>query len=224
MSLPIIKSVLFDVDGLLLDTESIYTEVTQSIVGEYGKTFDWSIKANMIGLGEKVSSQYLVDALDLPISGDDYLLQRNELLRKGFASCKAMPGAEKLVRHLHAMNVPMAIATSSTRELLEIKKSTHTSWFDLFEHIVTGSDQEIKNAKPAPDIFLASAAKIAAEASSTLIFEDAPSGLAAGQAAGMHVIAVPDPNMDKARYAGAVAILDSLLDFDPESYSLPAYA
>ena len=220
---PNISHILFDVDGLLLDTEIIYTEVTQQIVAEYGKTFDWSIKANMIGRAELESSKYLVDALDLPISAETYLNRRNDMLRIGFATCGAMPGAERLVRHLHRHGVPIAVATSSTRELFDIKKSGHTSWFDLFEHTVTGDDPGVKNAKPAPDIFLASGKKINAVAASTLIFEDAPSGLAAGTAAGMHVIAVPDPNMDMGRYQGALEVLGSLNDFDPPKYGLPAY-
>ena len=220
---PHITSVLFDVDGLLLDTESIYTEVTQSIVSEFGKTFDWSIKANMIGRAELESSRYLVEALELPITADEYLERRNDMLRAGFATCKAMPGAEALIKHLDAQSVPIAVATSSTRELFNIKKSGHTSWFDLFEHTVTGDDPGVKQAKPAPDIFLTAAKKIDATPENTLIFEDAPSGLAAGQAAGMHVIAVPDPNMDKTRYDGAAMILDSLESFDPRLFGLPGY-
>ncbi|MBX2867047.1 MAG: HAD-IA family hydrolase [Acidiferrobacterales bacterium] len=220
---PHITSVLFDVDGLLLDTESIYTEVTQSIVSEFGKTFDWSIKANMIGRAEMESSRYLVEALELPISAEEYLERRNDMLKAGFATCRAMPGAEALIRHLDSRSVPIAVATSSTRELFNIKKSGHTSWFDLFEHTVTGDDPQVKQAKPAPDIFLTAGMKIDAVPENTLIFEDAPSGLAAGEAAGMHVVAVPDPNMDKARYDSAVMILDSLESFDPGLFGLPSF-
>ncbi len=221
---PNITAVLFDVDGLLLDTESIYTEVTQEIVSEFGKTFDWSIKANMIGRAELESSRYLVEALNLPITAETYLERRNGLLRAGFATCKAMPGAEKLIRHLSDHSIAMSVATSSTRELFDIKKSGHTDWFDLFKHSVTGDDPEVKNAKPAPDIFLAAAKKLNAQSDSTLIFEDAPSGLAAGLTAGMHVVAVPDPNMDKSRYTGATMLLESLEDFDPSLFGLPGFA
>ena len=220
---PEIAAVLFDVDGLLLDTESIYTEVTQKIVGEFGKTFDWSIKANMIGRAELESSRYLVEALDLPITAESYLERRNGMLRAGFATCKAMPGAERLVRHLNDHQIPMSVATSSTRELFEIKKSGHTDWFDLFKPTVTGDDPEVENAKPAPDIFLAAGKKVNSTASKTLVFEDAPSGLAACLTAGMHVVAVPDPNMDKARYQGATMVLDSLEAFDPSLFGLPGF-
>ena len=223
MIYPEIGFVLFDVDGLLLDTEIIYTEVTQEIVSRYGKTFDWSIKANMIGRAEIESSRYLVETLELPMTPEEYLEERNDKLRAGFASCGAMPGAEKLVRHLHQHQVPIAVATSSTEELFDIKRSGHTAWFDLFDAYITSDHNDVKAAKPAPDIFLAAGKSLGAIAQSTLIFEDAPSGLAAGIAAGMHVVAVPDPNMDKSRYQGATQVLDSLKSFVPGQYHLPSY-
>lgn len=218
-----VRFVLFDVDGLLLDTEIIYTEVTQHIVSRFGKTFDWSLKANMIGRAELESSRYLVEALQLPMTPEQYLKERNDKLRAGFARCNAMPGAEKLIRHLKSNRIPIAVATSSTEELFDIKKSGHTAWFELFDAYVTSDDPEVKAAKPAPDIFQTAAHKLGASPDATLVFEDAPSGLAAGIAAGMRVIVVPDPNMDKTRYQGATEILNSLEQFEPHRYRLPAY-
>ena len=216
------RYVLFDVDGLLLDTEIVYTRVTQGIVSRFGKTFDWSIKANMIGRAEAESSRYLVEALDLPITAEEYLVERNDRLKEGFATCDAMPGAEALVRHLHGSGIPIAVATSSTRELFEIKITRHVHWFNLFDTTVSGDDPEIRQAKPAPDIFLTAASRLDANPAETLVFEDAPSGLTAGIAAGMRVIAIPDPNMDRDRYRGATQILDNLNQFDPAKFGLPA--
>ncbi|MGI9318241.1 MAG: HAD-IA family hydrolase [bacterium] len=218
-----VTSLLFDVDGLLLNTEIVYTEVTQEIAERFGKKFDWSIKANMIGRAEMESARYLVETLELPISAEEYLTDRNDMLRKGLAGCDPMPGAEAMIRHLHRKNVPIAVATSSTTELFEIKKSRHTEWFSLFDVTVTGDDPDVTRAKPAPDIFLTAAKRLDSNPNSTLVFEDAPSGLAAGIAAGMRVIVVPDPNMDRTRYQGATEVLDSLEDFSMERYCLPAY-
>jgi pseudouridine 5'-phosphatase len=217
-----VSQVLFDMDGLLLDTETIYTKVTQAIVGRFGKVFDWSIKANMIGRSSRESSKYLVKALDLPITGDDYLAERDSLLRKAFPASDAMPGAERLVRHLHAHNIPIAVATSSGRELYELKITRH-NWFDLFNTIVTSDDPAVGAAKPAPDIFLVAASRLGGTPGDSLVFEDAPSGLQAGRTAGMQVVAIPDPNMHHDKYGGAAQILQNLDAFKPELFGLPAY-
>ncbi len=211
---------LFDMDGLLLDTEIVYTSVTQAIVGRFGKTFDWSLKANMIGRPAIDSARYLVEQLELPITAEEYLHERNDLLKAGFAHCKALPGAQDLVRLLHRNKIPIALASSSSHELYEIKTRRHRSWFDLFDAVVTGDNPEIKNGKPAPDIFLQAASELGAEAELTLVFEDAPSGLQAGKAAGMQVVVVPSPQMDKSRFQDADYILSTLKEFDLSLFGL----
>lgn len=215
-----VTHVLFDMDGLLLDTEIMYTRVTQAIVGRYGKTFDWSIKSNMIGRRSEDSARYLVDTLALPLAPEDYLSERDVLLRQAFPTCEPLPGARNLVAHLARHAVPIAVATSSNREMFSLKTQNHP-WFELFDAVVTGDDTEVKQGKPAPDIFLRAAGLIGASPESTLVFEDAPSGLHAAKAAGMRAVIVPDANMDKARYQGADLILDSLLEFAPPDFGLP---
>lgn len=212
---------LFDLDGLLLDTEIIYTRVSQEIVSRYGKTFDWSVKANMIGRPSIDASKHLVETLNIPMTPEEYLEEREGLLRKYLPECQALPGAEQLIRHLHRHRIPMAIATSSSRELFKIKVQNHRPWIDLMKTAVTGDDPEVQRGKPAPDIFFTAASRLGIPPRRILVFEDAPSGLEAGVAAGMRVIAVPDPNMDKSRYGGASQILDSLLDFNPLLFGLP---
>ncbi len=219
-----VDGVLFDLDGLLLDTESIYTRVSQEIVSRYGKIFDWSVKANMIGRPAIDSSRHLVETLDIPMTPEQYLEEREELLRKYLPECNPLSGAERLVRHFHRNKIPIAIATSSSLELYAIKIQRHHSWIDLFDVVVTSDDPSVRHGKPSPDIFLVAAAKLGIDASRTLVFEDAPSGLAAGKAAGMRVIAIPDPNMDKSRYQDADQILDGLHNFDPPCFGLPDYS
>lgn len=218
-----VQGCLFDMDGLLLDTEIIYTEVTQSIVGRFGRVFDWSIKGNMIGRPSRDAAGYLVSALNLPITAEQYIEEREVLLRQKFVDCKALSGAERLIRHLDANNIPMAVATSSNRDLYALKTMNHMNWFRLFNTVVTGDDPEIINGKPAPDIFLVAAKRLAIESSAALVFEDAPSGLQAGLDAGMQVITIPDKNMDKKRYLKATRVLDSLEQFVPSDFGLPDY-
>lgn len=219
-----ITAVLFDMDGLLLDTEPIYTVATQEVVGRFGKTFDWSIKAQMIGRQAMESAGILVRALDLPISPEQYLEEREALMADLFAGAPAKAGARELVEHLAGHDVPCAVATSSTAAHFKIKTSRHGEWFSLFDGVVTGDHPEVVRGKPAPDIFLAAARVLDAEPGSCLVFEDAPSGVEAARDAGMAVIAVPDPAMDPEVFREADQVLASLEEFDLAAWGLPERA
>jgi HAD superfamily hydrolase (TIGR01509 family) len=203
---------IFDLDGVLLDTEPFYTEVTQAIVAEYGKTFDWSVKQHMIGRHALDAARYLVDALDLPITAENYLERRVTLLEERFVRSPAKPGAEAFTRKAAAAGVPMAIATSSERRQFEMKSTLHREWFSLFGCTVTGDDPRVARGKPAPDIFLQAAEDLGAVPAECLVFEDAPSGVAAACAAGMQVVALPDPAMDRAKYEAADLIVAGFED------------
>jgi len=222
-SLPAVTHVLYDMDGLLLDTEPFYTEVTQTIVGRYGRTFDWSVKSRMIGKKAADSARILVDALQLPITAEDYLRERESMLATLFPAAQALPGARRLTMHLARHGVPQAVASSSHRRDFELKITQHREWFACFQCVVLGDDPEVKRGKPAPDIFLTAAARIGAMPSQCLVIEDAPSGVEAARAAGMSVVAVPNPAMKVDAFRDANQILSSLESFDPAIWGLPAY-
>ncbi|HYC54931.1 MAG TPA: HAD-IA family hydrolase [Candidatus Binatia bacterium] len=215
-----VQGVIFDLDGVLLDTEYFYTEVTQEVCGAFGKVFDWSIKRNMIGRPSLESAQYLVDALSLPITPEEYLQRRSVRLEELFAASLEQPGAEAFTRALAARRVPIAVATSSEKRLFDLKTTRHRDWFATFSAIVVGDDVRVKAGKPAPDIFLVAAAELGLEPSRCVVFEDAPAGLEAAHAAGMQVIALPDPGMDRAPYAGADLVIDSFRDITPADLGL----
>lgn len=216
-----VKAVIFDMDGLLLNTEGIYTEVTQMIAERYGKVFDWSIKQNTIGLGANDLSTYIVETLGLPLTPAEFMEARAPLMAERFPHAKAMAGAEALVRHLKAHNIPIAVGTSSSRGHFAMKTTLHEQWFALFDTIVTADDPEVGAAKPAPDIFLVAAKRLGVEPKDCLVFEDSPFGVTAAKAAGMFAVAVPDAAMAPERYHHADDRLQSLLGFDPAQWGLP---
>src|SRR5437773_9481427 len=92
--------VLFDLDGVLLDTEELYTQATQAIVGRYGKTYDWSLKQHLIGRDARIGAKNLMERLEIPLSGDEYLALQRPILEALFTRAPAMPGAEDFVRSL----------------------------------------------------------------------------------------------------------------------------
>lgn len=216
-----IKAVIFDMDGLLLDTEGIYSEVTQIVVERYGRTYDWSIKQHIIGRGAQDLAEYIVKALDLPITGQEFLKAREPLMAGYFSKALAMPGAEALVRHLKAHNIPIAVGTSSTSSGFGHKTTLHREWFALFDTIVTADDPEVGAAKPAPDIFLTAARRLGVAPQDCLVFEDSPFGVTAAKAASMTAIAVPDAAMPDSKCHHADLIIRQLPEFDLAAYGLP---
>jgi len=220
---PNISCLIYDMDGLLLDTEGIYTEVTQQIVGEYGKVFDWSVKEKIIGRRSIQAAEIIVESLDLPISPQDYLDSRKDVLLEKFKDTEALPGAKEMTTHFSKLGISQALATSSSSPMFEAKFEKHKKWFSQFAQIVRGDDPELKEGKPAPDIFLLAANRVGVDPAECLVFEDAPTGTEAALAAGMSVVVVPDPNMDHCHYKNASQIISSLKDFDPEYWGLPKF-
>ncbi len=219
----IVTHVIYDMDGLLLDTEHYYTEVTQKIVARYGKTFDWSLKSQMIGKKAADSAAILTAAMGLPMTPEQYLREREVLLEELLPQSEPKPGAVRLTRHLHASGIPQAVATSSGRRLYLIKTSRHREWFGIFDVLVTGDDPSVAHGKPAPDVYRVAAERLNAPPDRCLAFEDAPAGVEAALAAGMSVIAVPDPGMDPGQFSAANEVLTSLDEFDPAEWGLPQF-
>jgi pseudouridine 5'-phosphatase len=200
--------VIFDLDGVLLDTEPLYTRATQQVVAEWGKPFDWSIKGDMIGRSALDGARYLIGALGIPLAPEEYLARRKPLLDALFPTAEPIGGARELVELLSGRGVPLAVATSSDAAQYRLKTSRHP-WFSRFQAVVCGDDPRIGKLKPAPDIFLVTAELLGADPRCCLVFEDSLAGVAAARAAGMPVVALPDPNMDATRYGDADLVLGS---------------
>ncbi|KAG7966177.1 hypothetical protein I3843_08G036500 [Carya illinoinensis] len=223
-----ITHVIFDMDGLLLDTEKYYTEVQEIILARYNKSFDWSLKAKMMGKKAIEAARVFVEETGISdsLTAEDFLVEREAMLQKLFPSSEIMPGASCLIRHLHAKGIPICLATGSHRRHFELKTQRHGELFSLMHHVVLGDDPDVKQGKPSPDIFLAAAKRFeggSVDPHKILVFEDAPSGVNAAKNAGMSVVMVPDPRLDSSFHDAADQVLSSLLDFSPNDWGLPPY-
>ncbi|CAB4397835.1 unnamed protein product [Rhizophagus irregularis] len=217
---------IFDMDGLLLDTERIYYEVTSEILGRYGKTYTWELRSLSLGLRQYDSADLLVRETGIPMSVEELMKERNEKNIERFPNARPMPGVMRLIKHLKAHNIPIAVATSSSRDNFAVKSLNNQELFSMFDSITCGDDPDVKNGKPAPDLFLSAWKSMGSPPlDQCLVFEDAINGIQAAKNAGMHVVWVPDPNIALLHPGNndTDEILSSLEDFDPAKYELPPF-
>jgi len=222
-----VKCVLFDMDGLLLDTENLYTQGTQQILSRYGKNYNWEFKTKLMGKRTEEVARMIIDHYQLPLAPEEWITESKKVYNELFPSVKSLPGVMKLVHHLAKHGIPISVASSSSTSAFSLKTTNHSGLFSMFDKIVLGDNELVKNAKPAPDIFLVAADHYAADGISPedcLVVEDAPLGVSAGKAAGMQVLMVPDIRMDESEKKEATLALRSLNHFDPRDFGLPGYS
>lgn len=215
-------SIVWDMDGVLLDSEPIHVLVENELVGEYGKDIE-TITSKLLGRRALEAAQITVDELQLPLTAEEYLAKRDAGLIEKMPSVEILPGIFETVQHIRNQGVRCAIATSSPAHLLEAKKIGKDEFFSMFDAIVCGDD--VTNGKPDPEVFLKAAAAIGADPKNCVVFEDAPSGVRAGRAAEMRVCALPNPIVDIEVYKkeDPTWIVPSarILDFDLTQIGLP---
>ncbi|MGB3300384.1 MAG: HAD-IA family hydrolase [Phormidesmis sp.] len=219
--MPKITHLIYDFDGLLLDTEPIYCRVNEMIASRYGKTFTRSLHRKIMGRQAMECAQILVDDLALPLTAQEHLQARNALIYDLLPAAVPMPGAKEITQRFYQLGVKQAIATSSAAITFNLKTQRYQDWLAIFDAIVLGDHPAVKRSKPAPDSFLVAAKQLGANPAQCLVFEDSPAGVAAGKRAGMSVIAVPAAHMDRALYSEADQVLTALSEFDPQPWQLP---
>ncbi|MFD9970842.1 HAD family hydrolase [Streptomyces sp. NPDC059011] len=200
-------SVIFDLDGTLVDSEPNYYEAGRRVLAEYGVTdFTWEHHTRFIGIGTRETLERLNEEYALEASIDDLLAGKNraylELARTGI---HVHPEMRKLVELLDAAGVPMAVASGSSRPAIEAVLAG--TGLDAFLTTLV-SAEEVAHGKPSPDVFLEAAHRLGTDPARCVVLEDAPPGAAAAHAAGMRCIAVPylpDTATDEAfRTAGLI--------------------
>jgi HAD superfamily hydrolase (TIGR01509 family) len=206
------RAVIFDMDGLLLDTETLWHAAEVELFRRHGGEFTWDDKMAVIGTSFAITAEYFARRLDLPRERGDALVEEmiglmHELVRR---QVDARPGAVELVNALDARpGMRLGLASNSPRFLVDDALAT-AGLADAFEAIVTSDD--VEHPKPAPDIYLLACTRLAVDPSEALALEDSPSGIAAAKAAGLACIAVPQfAETDASAADEVVSSLEELL-------------
>ncbi|GJQ68874.1 hypothetical protein Trydic_g6070 [Trypoxylus dichotomus] len=221
-----VTHVLFDLDGLIIDSEKGLDRIISDIARLFGKEYTWQARMKILGTPEKDTAKIAIKELGLPITVDEFIEIYREKVAKELKHPPLLPGAEKLIRHLYEHEIPIALATSSSKFTMDVKTQYYQKLFSMFNHQVLGStDPDVKYGKPAPDIFLVCASRFDdnPKPQHCLVFEDAPNGVKAARSAGMQVVMVPTKEVSEELKKPATLVLNSLTEFRPEVFGLPPY-
>jgi HAD superfamily hydrolase (TIGR01509 family) len=199
--------VVFDNDGLLLDTEPCWTRAEEALFARYSTRFDLAAKRALVGTSPETSVPILERLLPGAGPGEQLSTALYEMALAEIATGAApRPGAVDLVSELRAAGVPLAVASNSPRShlLAGLRKVGLTAAFA----VVLGVD-DVTNPKPAPDLYLAACAGLNVAPQDAIALEDSPPGVAAAQAAGLWVIGIPSvPGVTLAADMSAVSLAE----------------
>jgi HAD superfamily hydrolase (TIGR01509 family) len=209
MSGNVIEAVVFDLDGVIIDSEQIWDRVRESLVKEWGGQWSSHAQRDMMGMSSLEWSRYMHEILGLSASPEEIsaeVVRRIEgIYRKDLP---LMKGAVQAVDRL-AGRWPLAVASSSNRELIDLVLSL-AGLSRRFS--ATISSEEVPRGKPAPDVYLEAARRLDVEPTHCVAIEDSQNGFLSAKSAGMRVIAIPNRRYpaDKDALAVASTVLDSL--------------
>ncbi|MGA2470712.1 MAG: HAD family phosphatase [Solirubrobacteraceae bacterium] len=186
-------AVIFDNDGLLLDTETAWTRAEVTLFARRGREFTIEHKRLMLGSAGGLAEANLAAMLELPDDGPALFAELQALaLEEIGRSATPRPGAIELLGRLRAARMPLGLASNSTRAFVDRALASAQIPPDTFDATCAGD--EVAHPKPAPDIYLAVCEALGADPVRTAVLEDSPTGVAAGIAAGCYVIGIASTN------------------------------
>ena len=204
-----IDAVVFDNDGLLLDTEEAWTRAEKTLFERHGSTFTTDHKRDLIGSSPATSAVKLEAMLDMPGRGPALMEELHDLvMEESLTGVPPRPGALELLDAIRAAGLPVGVASNSARAFVERVLSGAGLLDGHFDVVVTADD--VTHPKPAPDLYLAACAALGAQPERSAALEDSATGVEAARAAGMFVVAVPYfPDLP---VEGASLTVDTLAD------------
>jgi beta-phosphoglucomutase-like phosphatase (HAD superfamily) len=207
----VIDAVVFDMDGVLVDSEQVWDDVRERYTRESGGTYTDSATRDMMGMSSTEWSRYMAEQLHVPGTPEEInaAIVERMLGRYGTAP-PLIAGAVAAVQRC-AERWPLAVASSSNPELIAVVLDS-AGLRELFP--VTVSSQEVARGKPAPDVYLEAARRLRVEAARCAAVEDSHNGIRSAKAAGMRIVAAPNPHFppDAAALAEADVVLRSIAE------------
>jgi HAD superfamily hydrolase (TIGR01509 family) len=210
-----VDAVIFDLDGVLIDSEQVWDEARRTLAAERGRPWPETASRDMMGMSSPEWSRYMHDAVGLPEAPEEIsaeVVRRLERLYRQRLSL--LPGAVAAVERI-ADRWPLGLASSSNRELIDLVLELS----GLERHfLATVSSEEVARGKPAPDVYLEAARRLGVAANRCAAVEDSENGILSAKSAGMRVLAIPNQHFPPAEdvLAQADDVLGTLEKLTPE--------
>jgi HAD superfamily hydrolase (TIGR01509 family) len=216
-----VDAVVFDLDGVLLDSEPVWEAVRSRFVADHGRRWHEGAHREMMGMSSPEWSRYIRDRLGVAMSPEEISAAVVERMVAAYREqLPLVPGAAEAVRRM-GERWPLALASSSNRQLIDLvlEVSGLGRWFSA-----SVSSEEVARGKPAPDVFLAAAGLLGVEPRSCAAVEDSANGIRAARAARMIVVAVPNRHYppDAPALGQADVVLEQICQLTPEVLEVPA--
>jgi HAD superfamily hydrolase (TIGR01509 family) len=211
----IVQALVFDLDGVLLDSEHLWDDVREALVRERGGRWHDRAQAEMMGMSSREWSRYMHDVIELPETPDEINAEVvRRLLARYEERLPLIAGAVEAVQRL-GREFRLAVASSSNRPVIDAVLRV-AGLQEQFE--VTVSSEEVERGKPAPDVYLEAARRLALVPQACAAVEDSANGIRSARAAGMRVLAIPNRRYPPAPDALAQAdvVLSSLEELTPQ--------
>jgi HAD superfamily hydrolase (TIGR01509 family) len=205
-----ILAVVFDLDGIIVNSEDLYEQAGEAVLRRRGKTYDAALREQMMGRPVADSLRIMIDCHSLPDALEDLMGEcKDELEALMASSLEAMPGLYELLDELAAAQLPIAVATSALREYaLEVLRRLEV--LDRFRFVLTAED--IQRGKPDPDVYLLAAERLGLPPAQILVLEDSANGCRAAVAAGAFTVAVPNRHTHTHQFPRVQLVADTLAD------------
>jgi HAD superfamily hydrolase (TIGR01509 family) len=206
-----LRAAVFDLDGLLVDSEPIQIASWNAFLARHGQVLDEALLGRLFGLRIWDTARLLIDLFALPLTVDEVIKERDAIFFAALRdNVRSMPGARELVRRLRERGLRWGLATSGHRAYADVALEG-IGLADAFDVEVTGG--EVAHGKPAPDIYLSTARQLGVPPAACVAFEDAPHGVASAKDAGMLCLAVPNAmTASLGGFERADSVLNSLDD------------
>jgi HAD superfamily hydrolase (TIGR01509 family) len=211
----VIEAVVFDLDGVLLDSEQLWDEVREGLARERGGRWHEGAQADMMGMSSREWSVYMHERIGLPEPPEEISAEVvHRMLDRYKRELPLIPGAVEAVERI-AARWPLGLASSSNRELIDaaLEAAGLARYFR-----VTVSSEEVERGKPAPDVYLEAARRLEVAPGHCAAIEDSQNGIRSGKTAGMRVVAIPNPRFPPPAdvLAEADVVLDGIEKLSPE--------